>query len=85
MYSLPGFVDQENFGEERKDEWRGETTGYTGMAPATHLGTNNYSRAAKEVRDSFKEYFSSNEGMVSCQLDYVTHTMDPFDDMDVST
>ena len=73
-YSPPGFVDQENFGEERKGEWRAETTDYTGMVPATHLGTNNYSQAAKEVRDSFKRYFSSNEGMVSWQLDYVTRT-----------
>ena len=40
-YSPPGFVDQENFGEERKGEWRAETTGYTGIVPATHLGTNN--------------------------------------------
>ena len=73
------------FGEERKGEWRAETTGYTGMVSATNLGTNNYSRAAKEVRDSFKRYFSSNEGMVSWQLDYVTRTMNPFDDVDVST
>ena len=84
-YSPPGFVDRENFGEERKGELRAETTGYTGMVPATHLGTNNYSRATKEVCDSFKRYFSSNEGMVSWQLDYVTRTMDPFDDVDVST
>ena len=84
-YSHPGFVDQDDFGEERKGEWRAETTGYTGMVSATNLGTNNYSRAAKEVRDSFKRYFSSNEGMVSWQLDYATRTMNPFDDVDVST
>ena len=74
-----------NFGEERKRQWRAETTGYTGMVPATQLGTNNYSRLAKEVRDRFKRYFSSNEGMVSWQLDYVTRMMDPFEDVDVST
>ena len=53
-YSPPGFVDQDDFGEERKGEWIAETTDYTGMVSATNLGTNNNSRAAKEVRDSFK-------------------------------
>ena len=81
IHVLPS-VDQENFGEKRKCEWRAETTG---MVPGTYLSTNNYSQAAKEVRDSFKRYFSSNKGMVSWKLDYVTHTMDPFDDVNVST
>ena len=62
-YSHPGFVDQDDFGEERKGEWRAETTDAT--------STNNYSRAAKEVSDSFKRYFSSNEGMVRPILDAV--------------
>ena len=84
-YSTPSFVDQDDFGEERKGEQRAETTGYTGMVSATNLGTNNYSRTAKEVRDSFKRYFSSNEGMVTWNLDYITRTVDPFDDVDVST
>ena len=85
-YSPPGFVDQDDFGEERKGEWRAETTGYTSMVSATNLGTNNYSRAAEEVRDSFKRYFSSNEGMVSWQLAWLaTRMIDPFDDVDVST
>ena len=53
-YSHPGFVDQDDFGED-----------YTGMVSTPNLGTNNYSRAAKEVRGSFKRYFSSNEGIVS--------------------
>ena len=53
-YSPPGFVDQDNFGEERKAEWRAETTGYNGMVSAINLGTNNFSQAAKEVHDSFK-------------------------------
>ena len=78
-YSPPSFVDEDNFGKERRDKWTAETTGYTGMVPTTHLGAKNYSRSAKEMRDSFKRYFSSNEGMVSWQLDYVTGTMDPFD------
>ena len=83
--SSPSFVEQEKFGEERKGEWRAETTGYTGMVPGTNLGTNNYSREVNEVRYSFKRYFSSNEDMISWQLDNVTHSMDPFDDVDVST
>ena len=62
-FSPPGFVDQDDFGEERKGEWRAETT--------DAANTNNYSRAAKEVSDSFKRYFSSNEGMVRPILDAV--------------
>ena len=69
----PGFVDQDDF------------VMMSGVVSATHLGTNNHSRVAKEVRDSFKGYFSSNEGMVSWQLDYATRTMDPFAYVDVST
>ena len=82
-YSPPGFVDQENFGEERKGEWEVETNGYIGMVPATHLDTNNSSQVAKKVRDSSKRYFSSNEGMVisSHQLDYVTRTMDLYNNL----
>ena len=85
-YSPPGFADQDNFGEEKKASGEQKLLGiHTGIVSATHLGTNNYSRAAKEVLDSFKRYFTSNEGMVSWQLDYVTRMMDPIDDMDVST
>ena len=55
------------------------------MVPTTYLGMNNYYRAAKEVRGNFKGYFSPNGGIVSWQLDHVTCTMDPFDDLDAST
>ena len=37
-YSPPGFLDQVNFGEERKGECRAETTGYTGMVPGMCSG-----------------------------------------------
>ena len=85
-YSPSGFADQDNFGEEKKASGEQKLLGiHTGIVSATHLGTNNYSRAAKEVRDSFKRYFSSNEGMASWQLDCVTRMMDTIDDMDVST
>ena len=84
-YSPPGFVEQDNFGKERRDEWRSKTAGYTDMVVTTYLGTNNYSCAAKEERGNFKRYFSPNGGIVSWQLGYVTCTMDPFDDLDAST
>ena len=65
--------------------WKAETTGYTGIVQATHLRTNKYPRVAKEVGDTFKQYFSSNEGMVSWHFDYVKHTMEPFDHVGMST
>ena len=80
-YCPPGFADQEYYGEEKQGEWRKEAIRYTGMIPATNLGSNNYSNAAKVVRDNFKRYFCSNEGKVSWQFDYVTCTLDPFDDV----
>ena len=36
------------------------------------VGSNNYSKDAKIVRDSFTEYFNSNEGQVLWQRDMVS-------------
>jgi hypothetical protein len=43
------------------------------------MGSNNYSKSAKDARDDFKEYFNSQQGAVSWQMDMVTRTLHAFD------
>jgi len=40
----------------------------------SHQGSNNYSSEASTVRDLFKEYFSSPEGSLPWQIEYVNRT-----------
>ena len=43
-----------------------------GFVPIHRVGSNSYSKDAKTVRDSFCEYFNSNEGQVTWQRDMVS-------------
>ena len=55
-----------------------ETEG--GFLPLRRIGSNNYSRSAKEIRDDFRDYFNSEEGSVPWQWETVLRTRDPFDE-----
>ena len=79
-YCPPGFADHETAQERSSGNWRDETQNFTGLVPIRTIGSNNYSKTAKEVRDDFACYFSSHEGSVSWQWDYVKRTINPFDE-----
>ena len=76
-----GFVDQENISEsaiERAGDWRYKTQGFSGLVNTKGLGSNNYSRSAKAIREDFMNYFIE-EGSVSWQNERIHRTIDPFD------
>ena len=72
-YCPPGFVDQDNSSGIIEGEWRREKENILGLRDIEHLGSNNYSKNAKETRDSFKEYFNQ-EGQAERQWNIVNRT-----------
>ncbi len=52
------------------------------MLPIPQMGSNNYSRTAKETRDNFRDYFCSAPGSVTWQMNVVRSTQDVFDEND---
>lgn len=70
-YCPPGFVDQDDAEGQIYGDWRKDTEGFTGLVTAGQLGSNNYSKTAKDICDDFMAYFNSPEGMVDWQWDYV--------------
>ena len=50
--------------------WRDEENNIMGLQDIDRIGSNNYSKNAKNIRDEFKEYFT-NEGAVEWQWDIV--------------
>ena len=65
-------VDQEVRSKRKKGEWRLVVENDCGLISIHRVGSNNYSKDAKIVRDSFCEYFNSNEGQVPWQRDMVS-------------
>ena len=53
-------------------DWRKEQANSAGLQQISQMGSNNYSRDAKEVRDDFRNYFCSTEGSLDWQLLRVT-------------
>ena len=68
-YCPAGFADYEISGQARKGNWRELVHNDSGLLPVRQLGSNNYSKRAKEVRDNFCNYFCSPEGEVPWQWD----------------
>ena len=64
-YCPHGFVDT----DEQLGGWRKviKDNGCGGMTDCTTIGSNNYSKNAKDIRDKFSQYFNSPEGEVSWQ------------------
>ena len=73
------YVDQEENGHIREGSWRREHNNY-GLQDIRQMGSNNYARDAKEVRDNFCEYFNSEQGSVPWQTAMVNQTSDNFDE-----
>ena len=74
-YGTNGLLDTDN----RPGDWRKEIQGYQGLVDITLAGSNNYTKDAKEVRDTLKDYFNSASGATSWQSDYIHYTLSYFD------
>ena len=73
-YCPPFYVDQESRSGIDPGDWRKEETIWDGLQPIQKLGSNNYSKSAKEMRDRFKNYFCSPEVAVEWQVEKVIRT-----------
>ena len=60
-YCPPSNVDQESPSGVVPGDWRKEEAVCDGLLSIEKLGSNNYSRTEKKVRDRFKNYFCSPE------------------------
>ena len=73
-YCPSSYTDKDTSSGLTLGDWRKEQTNSAGLKPIPQIGSNNYSREAKEVRNDFKRYFCSPEGSVEWQLERVTRT-----------
>ena len=65
MYCPPGYVDQKTSQRLSPGSWRNEPTEIQGLVGLIAQGSNNSARAAKELRNDFKNYFNSEHGKLS--------------------
>ena len=79
-YCPPDFLDRDISGKVQEGSWRTENFNQT-LSNVRYMGSNNYSRLSKMVRDNFCNYFNSNEGSVPWQLPSVQSTSNSFDDI----
>ena len=80
-YCPPTFVDYETPNGLHEGAWRYEVRDYEGLAPLQRqLGSNNYSRNEKGVRELFRDYYNSPAGQVPWQYEMVTSTRNTFGD-----
>lgn len=64
----------------RFGDWRKEIGDMHGLRPIQQLGSNNYKKDAKLIREHFRDFFCSMEGEVPWQWDIiVTSTRNVFD------
>ena len=80
IYCPPDFLDRDISGKVQEGSWRTENFNQT-LSNVRYMGSNNYSRLSKMVRDNFCTYFNSNEGSVPWQLPSVQSTSNSFDDI----
>ena len=74
MYCPAGFADHEEAqGSVIRSDWRRDGLG-SGLQSIGRTGANTAPVAAKQVRDSFKDYFISEEGQLSWQTSHVRST-----------
>ena len=66
MYCPPDYVDQKTSQGLSPESWRNEATEIQGLVGLIAQGSNNSTRAAKELRNDFKNYFNSEHGKLSC-------------------
>ena len=66
-YYPTGYVDCDMQQGRRPGDWRMTIAGDSELRPVARIGSNNYTRNAKEVRDDFRDFFSSSAGEVPRQ------------------
>ena len=66
-YCPARFADYEIDGKKLDGEWRSIVHGDTSFAPVKNVGSNNYGKKAKDVRDSFATHFCTPVGEVPWQ------------------
>ena len=76
-YCPSTLIDQDTDRGMTNGTWRNTTS--SGIIDMTQVGSNIFTKQAKEVRDDYRDYFNSPEGEVSWQLDMVTSTTNTFD------
>ena len=78
----PGYVDQETLQGLSPGSWHNEATRIQGLIHLRAQGSNNSTRAAKEVRNDSKDYFNSEYGKLSWQREIVQSNTSVFDEVD---
>ena len=58
-YCPSGFIDTDTAGGIRLSDWRNECVSVEGIVPICRLGSNNYTKDAKSIREIFRNYFLS--------------------------
>ncbi|XP_065668217.1 uncharacterized protein LOC136088435 [Hydra vulgaris] len=77
-YCPSHYVDQETSHESIPGKWRKETNNYQGLKSIQCQGAHNFIKKAKSIRNKYKDYFNSEEGLV---LDRIFNsTSNPFDE-----
>ena len=72
-YTPAGYTDSvDPNGCVIEGSWRQEAM--HALQPLVHTGQRNHTVAASQTRDRFADYFSSQEGELSWQVDYVQRT-----------
>ena len=82
LYCPPDYVDQETSQGLSPETWLNEATESQGLVDLRAQGSNNSTRAAKEVRNYFKDYFNSEHGKLSWQREIVQRITSLFDEAD---
>jgi hypothetical protein len=72
VHSPPGTLDFENPDDDTliEEEWRRDIQSDSGVVKLAKT-PRNHGNDAKKIRDTFLDYFISNEGRVSCQDKYL--------------
>ena len=73
------FVDREVQGQVMQGQWRTDVHNQA-LQDVSNIGSNNYSRDAKNVRDNYRDYFCSDAGSVPWQWGVVRSTSETFDE-----
>ena len=68
QYCPPNYVDRDEIQGGTRGQWRDEDNNIMGLKDMDRLGSNNYAKNAKLIRDEFREYFTK-EGAVEWQWD----------------
>ena len=82
MYCPPDYVDHETSQGLSPGSWRNEATEIQGLIDLRRQGSNNSTRAAKEVRNDSEGYFNYEHGKLSWQREIVKNPTNLLDEVD---